>query len=196
MLEDKGLEDKGLEKLWDYLNKKKNKDGCLDVLKVCAKIGKDFNSRGDRFDKAAIIDTTYALLDEIEYLDAVGYDHLFRTYRISSKGQKNAFCKKKPITREITLTNTRDEKKERDQDFDLLIITQTTSPLAIAITTYEAAMKNKKVTSDQIKTRIEYTDLKFIIHPSEGISFEKGKTDFRLYKKAYLNAIIKKCLKD
>lgn len=186
------IEEKGLEELSNYL--KKNKNGCLDVLKVCAKIGSSFNSRSDRFIKSEIMDMTYARLDEIQYLDAVGYDLLFRTHRISSKGQENAFCKRKAITREIALTNTRDEKKERDQDFDLLIITQTKPPLAIAIATYEAAMKNKNVTSDQIKTRIEYKDLKFIIHPFERISFEKGETDFRLYKKALSNAVIKKCL--
>jgi hypothetical protein len=182
----------GLEKLADYLEK--NRTDCLNVLKVCANIGKDFNSRSDRFIKSEIMDITYAKLSEIEYVDEVGYDLLFDGYRISSKGQESVFCKKKPMTRDIALTNTRDDKKNREKDFDLLIITQTKPPMAIAICTYEACLKNKKVTSDQIKTRIEYDDLKFIIHPSESILFEKDKTDLKRYKRAFINLIIRKSL--
>ena len=180
--------------LADYL--KNNRAGCLRVLKICSDTGSAFNSRSDRFIKSEIMDRSYAdCLDQMKYVDMIGHDLLFREqHTISSKGQGQVFCKTKKITREIALTNTRDNKKERNQDFNLIIITQTKPPMSIAIATYDAAMKNKKITKDQIVTRIEYGDLQFIIHPSEGVCFPKCETDFKKYKKAFLNSIIKRCL--
>ena len=176
----------------------KNKLKCIEILKICSRIGSSLNSASDRFMKAEIIDRSYQdVLPEMVYKDAIGYDFLFGDCRISSKSKQKIFCPRVKRTEWIELTNTRakDVDHKRRQDFDLLILTQTNKPLSIAITTYDAAMKNKVNTEDQIKTRINYEDLVFIVDPSEKISFKETSLDLKLFKQEFMKMVIRECKK-
>jgi len=155
-----------------------NKQPCLNALQVAGRLNPYLNKQTDRMFKSKVVDQTYAEEFGMSYKDKKGYDLLFRDcWRISHKAQKTAFCKTKKRTREIALVNTQSKhlKANRNQDFDFLLITQTSAPLSIALCTYEAAMKNSWFTSDQIKTRIDYENLVFIVDPNEKIEFSDKK---------------------
>jgi hypothetical protein len=187
-------EEEGLKQFLEYL--KENRHSCLELLKVCSIMGDSLNSRSDRHDKSAIMELTYAdCLPEIKYKDEIGYDLIFRGWRISSKGQQQSFLPTKSITKEIAVYNTRnkDVNHERAKDFDLMLVTQTKEPLSIALATYEAAMKRKYTTTDQIKTRIHYGDLTFVIHPNDNIRYQKYDLHIKSRKDEFFKQTIKAC---
>ena len=178
----------------EYL--KKNRSKCLKILQATHHIGNSLNEPSDRFFKAEIIDKAYStLLNEIHYVDQKGHDFLFRGIRISHKSAKDAFQIRNKTTSQLQIANTMGNNQGRNaklqSDFDLLLITRTTSPFAIAVCTHSTVANYCHATTDQIIAQIPFTDLDFVIDITDQIKFEETpKLNFKKEKDLMVERVI------
>ena len=188
------------KKFVSYL--KKNRSNCLKILQATHHIGSALNGRTDRFLKAEIIDKAYStILNEIQYVDQRGHDFLFRGIRISHKSSEKAILLKKRTTSPLQIANTMGNNQGRNaklqSDFDLLLITRTTSPFAIAVCTHSTVANYCHATTDQIIAQIPFNDLDFIIDISDQIKFEETpKLNFKKEKDLMVKRVINELFKN
>lgn len=145
---------------------------CIELLRHCHSIGDSLNDAGHRFYKAKLIDKKYSrVFPYLKYVDAIGYDWVFCGYKISGKSQQKMFRNRTDKTSEITIANKQGKEYKKIRLFDYMILTQTTEPYSIAIANYDSIHQYFQYNQDKIVARIPYSDLDFIIHPLEKISF-------------------------
>lgn len=161
--------------LRDYLdNDKKNKS----FFRAISSIGKEFNIPSWRFMKAELITRMLvSCFPELKYVDKKGYDALFNELRVSIKTQAGLFLKTKSETKEIAIKNTLGAKGVFEKDFDILLMIQTKAPFAMAISTFEEVDRVKKITSDQIKAKLNFDQIDFIVKTNEITISEEEKID-------------------
>lgn len=187
---------------------RKERDKCLVYLKGCNNITncKTLNSSGGLFDKADFFESFFCYLFPIfQYEDKKGYDivNKMNYQKISCKSEKKFFKPKAKVV-EFIIGNKRNDKNDitDDMEFDGVLFFQNTGNCGIAYCTRETVLQSpRKISGGQMKVRIEFDKLFWIVHPNENVKFKEDKIKIdktenliRKLKNSYIKTIIKKAM--
>ncbi len=171
---------------------------CNKFFDVVSSVGKELNSRKDRFIKSDVLESALSEISrgDIKWVDQIGYDHLLCRSNKTMEMKTQAGClftKKgniKKRTKKIKLTNTlkKDMDAVLEETADYLLIADTgAESYALAVVPYKIAIEKAERVPDGFVVQFDTDDLEYIFRPS---MYVPGKSIKKMnLKEKFSNAI-------